>query len=229
VAAAQSREAQARGRLNVLLGQPAQTALEVAEWPLPKPKALQPVETYVTAGLTRRPELRQAEAAIARESLQRKVAATGLWTGTEVSLAGGAVGGAPGFSTSLSVPIPVYRQQGEIAEAEANRARAEAERDALKNTITLEIEEAYRQMAIAAGQVELFKTTYAPQAERLADNARRRFAAGEGSGVEVIEALRALHETRAELAQAVLDYREAATELARASGQGLSAPQETTR
>lgn len=223
VAAAESREAQARGRLNVLLGQPAQSELMVAGLPMPDPKALAPVGAYVEAGLARRPELRQAEAAIERESLQRRVAVTSLWTGSEVSLSGGAVGGAPGFSSALSVPIPVYQRQGEIAEAEANRARATAERDALKNTITLEIEEAYRQMAIAAGQVELFRRTYVPQAERLADNARRRFAAGEGSGVEVIEALRALHETRAELAQAVLDYREAATELARASGQVLAA------
>jgi cobalt-zinc-cadmium efflux system outer membrane protein len=230
VAMAEAREAQARGRLNVLLGASAQASLEVATLPVPKPRALPSVSTFLTTGWARRPELRQAEAVIARENFQRQVAATALWTGTEVSVTGGAVAGSPGVSTSLAMPIPIYRQQGGIAEAEANRARAEAERDALKNTISLEIEEAYREAAIAADQVDLFRRLYLPQAEQLADNARRRFAAGEGNGVDVIEALRTLHETHAAYAQAVLDYRVAETELARASGQALAArpSQETT-
>jgi cobalt-zinc-cadmium efflux system outer membrane protein len=227
---AEAREAQARGRLNVLLGASAQAPLEVTALPVPKPKALPAVATFLATGWARRPELRQAEAAIQREAFQRQVAATALWTGTEVSVTGGAVAGSPGVSTSLAMPIPIYRQQGGIAEAEANRARAEAERDALQNTISLEIEEAYREAEIAADQVDLFRRLYLPQAEQLADNARRRFAAGEGNGVDVIEALRTLHETHAAYAQAVLDYRVAETELARASGQALAArpSQETT-
>jgi outer membrane protein TolC len=137
VAMAEAREAQARGRLNVLLGASAQAPLEVTALPVPKPKALPAVATFLATGWARRPELRQAEAAIQREAFQRQVAATALWTGTEVSVTGGAVAGSPGVSTSLAMPIPIYRQQGGIAEAEANRARAEAERDALQNTISL--------------------------------------------------------------------------------------------
>lgn len=222
VQAAEGRVRKARAQLNVLLGCEASSPLAIAELPTPETPTLPPVAQLVTEGLASRVELRQAEVAIARESAQRRVAQTNVWTGSEVSVLGGAVGGmGPGFSTTLTVPIPVYRQQGEIAEAEANQRRAEAERDALKNTITLEIEEAYRDALNTQAQVAAFRKAYLPEAERLADNARRRFLAGEGSSVDAIEARRALTDVRTQYQQTILDYRRAIATLAKAIGGDL--------
>lgn len=218
VSAAEGRELQARGRLNVLLGRSAQVALTLQPLPLPQIASLPPVEQLVSRSLEARVELRRAGVAIERERIQRRLAQAGLWTGTEVGVSAGLIEGQPGVSGGVTIPIPFYRQQGEVAEAEANRLRAEAERDALRNAVTLEVEETYREARSAAQQAELFRSSYLPQAEQLADNARRRFLAGEGSGLEVIEAQRALRESQVSYQQALLEYRQAIARLERAIG-----------
>lgn len=222
VPAAESRELAVRGQLNVLLGRAAQTPLALEPLPLPAPGALPPVGSLVERALAARVELGRAEVAILRETAQRRVAQASLWTGTEANVSAGMVSGMPGFSTSISLPIPVYRQQAEIAEAEANRARAEAERDALKNALTLEVEQAYRDANIAAQQSELFRKTYLPQAQRLVANAERRFQEGAGSGAEVVEARREQREARSTYETRLLDYRLALTRLERAVGSDVT-------
>lgn len=223
VAVAAAREMQARGRLNVLLGEEAEAPIVVADLPLPTGATLPTARSLVAEAIVTRSEMRRAEVLIQREALQRRVAQTSLWTGTEAAISGGMVSGMPGFSTSLSIPMPFYRQQGEIAEADANRRRAEAKREALKNEITLAVERAYREAVLDADQVARFQRSYIPQAQTLLDNARRRFEAGEGSGIEVVEARRALHETRTAFRQAVLDYRQAITALESTVGHDLPA------
>lgn len=207
VAEAESQLMQARGRLNVLLGHAAQADLAAEALPAPRQQALPGLTTLVAQSFASRAEFRRAELAVQRETRQRQVAQASLWTGTEVAGAIGAVSGQPGFSATLTVPIPLYRQQGEVAEARANELRAQAQRDSLRNEVTLEVEEAYRKATIAAQQANLFTTSYIPQAERLAENARMRFGEGEGSGQELFQALRALGEARTEHLQAVLEYR----------------------
>lgn len=221
VAEAESRLLRARGRLNVLLGRTAQSELAVSTLPAPRQQALPDVAALVEKGFASRVEFRRSALAVQREVLLRQVAQAGIWTGTEVTGAFGAISGQPGVSATLTMPIPLYRQQGEIAEARANELRAQAERDALRNDITLEIEEAYREAAIAARQADLFATSYIPQAERLAENARLRFREGEGSGQELFEARRALSEARTEHLQAVLEYQEALSRLEGAVGTEL--------
>jgi len=221
--AAKNRVILARGPLNVLLGREATSPLAVQDLPPSQGGTLPKLPALVEEALKTRVELRRAESAIQREVLSRRLAQAGLWTGTEASLLAGAVQGQPGFSVSLTVPIPFYRQQGEIAEAEANRARTEAERDALRNAITQQVDQAYREAQIAATQANSFAKIYLPQAERLARNAQERFEAGEGSRLEVIEARRALREAQTEFQQSLLAYRQALHRLERAVGKELNA------
>lgn len=221
---ARNRAQQAKAQLNVLLGRAADTPLAVQD--LPAPRAEFPALADVTLNaLAKRVELRRAGLSIEREALQRQLAQSGQWTGTEVMGAIGMVGGRPGFSTTLTIPMPFYRQQGEIAEAEANKARAEAERDALRNDITLEVEAAYRDGAMATNQVNMFIRSYLPQAQRFVANAEERLKAGEGTGVEVTDARRALIETQTEYQRALLAYRQALTRLERAIGRDVAQPQ----
>lgn len=221
---ARNRAQQAKAQLNVLLGRAADTALAVQD--LTAPRTEFPALADVTRdALEKRVELRRAGLSIEREALQRQLAQSGQWTGTEVMGAIGMVGGRPGFSATLTIPMPFYRQQGEIAEAEANKARAEAERDALRNDITLEVEAAYRDGAIATNQVNMFIRSYLPQAQRFVANAEERLKAGEGTGVEVTDARRALIETQTEYQRALLAYRQALTRLERAIGRDVAQPQ----
>lgn len=215
---------QARGHLNVLMGRQAQVPFAAVDVGLPVSEALPPLAGLVGRGLGSRVELRLADLAIQREELQRRLVRSGLWTGTEVSVAGGAIAGQPGFSTSLTLPVPLYQQQGELAETEANRLRAEAERESLRNEIGLEITQAYQDALNAAQQAALFRQSYVPQAERLAENAQRRFLEGEGTGLEVLEARRALREARTEFQRALLEHREALAHLERAVGTDLLTP-----
>jgi cobalt-zinc-cadmium efflux system outer membrane protein len=214
VAMAANRQVNARGQLNLLLGQAAQTPIEVEAPGRLEHQALPPMDSLVSQSLTARLEIQRAQLAIQREALQLQVARSSLWTGSEISAAGGAVSGQPGFSATVTVPIPVYRQQGEIAEAEADRLRAEAER--------LEVQEAYSEATSALQLIDLFQKTYLPQAEKLADNARRRFLAGEGSGFEVLEARRSQRETQTAHQQALLEHRQAIARLERAVGSDLT-------
>jgi outer membrane protein TolC len=221
--AAEAQRAQARAKLNVLVGREADAGLALKDmgiWPIAVPA----IAVLVERSTASRVELRRSALAIEREAAQRRMAQSAVWTGTEVSVLAGAVGGRPGFTTSLTLPIPLYRQQGEIAEAEANQARAEAEREALRREVTVEVGEAYREVVADAQAVRAYLEVYVPQAERLVANARKRFAAGEGSRVEVTEAARALNETQAEARQAVLEYRLAIVKLEQASGVALWAP-----
>ena len=218
VAAAESREAQSLAELNVLIGREPHLGVEVDT---PDPHALPglpPAPTLLALALKERPELRRAELAIRREAAQRKVAQAGQWTGTEASLAGGMVAGQPGLTAVMTVPVPFYHQQGEIAEAEANRARAEAERDALRFRITLEVEHTYHDALIAGRQAQLFREGYLALAARLADNAQRRYAVGEGSGLEVAEAGQAVRQAQADYQQALLAQRQAVIKLELAVG-----------
>ena len=169
--------------------------------------------------LAARQELKLAGLAVERESALRRQAQAGVWTGTEVAVQGGLVSGQPGFSSSLAVPVPIYRQQGEVAEAEANRARAEAEREALAREIALELRVAATDWQVARRQAEAFEQTYLPQAQRLVANAQRRFDAGEGSAAEVLEARRAGLEAAIAHQEALLALRQAQARLERAVGE----------
>lgn len=228
LAAANNRLLLARGPLNVLLGRESTAPLAIRELPAPQENRMPGLPLLVASALESRVELRRAQMAIEREALSRRLAQAGIWTGTEVNGLVGAVQGMPGFSVSLTVPVPFYRQQGEIAEAEANRARAEAERDALRNDITQQVDQAYREASVAAQEAQAFVTSYLPQAQRLVTNAQARFDEGEGTRLEITEARRSLSETQLEFQQALLRYRQALHRLERAVGTPLIA-NETTR
>ncbi|MEB3188591.1 MAG: TolC family protein [bacterium] len=216
----QAREAS--GRLALLVGLPATASFEVAPPGEPGDLPWPAAEEVVAGAIAGRIEMRQAELAVRREDLRRRLAAASVWNGTEASLAAGTFSGLPGFTATVTWPIPVYRQEGEIAEAEANRSRAEDERDRLRGELELEVRSALREAAGARDELALHGTRLVPRASELLDQARRRYRAGEGSGLEVIAARRALAEVMAAREQALFELRSAIARLAAVSGTALS-------
>lgn len=218
---AESQQALAMTRLGLLLGHHRADPLLVASLPVPALRKLPPVSVLQDRMWRSRPELRRAELVIQVERQQRAVARAAIWQGTEVSVAGGLSEGQPAVSTALTLPLPLYRNQAEIAEADARGRMAEARLAAQRLRLEIELEEAHQEAAIALTRFQLVTESDLPQARRFADNARRRFMAGEGSGLEAVEALRTLREVETEHLEALLLYREALARLEQTVGTDL--------
>lgn len=217
---AESKQALAKKRLGFLVGHDP-TDLAIAALPVPTVRQLTPVTDLRELMIASRPELRRADLEIQVTAQHRAYAQASVWSGAEVSVAGGLAEGQPAVSTSLSMPLPLNRNQAEISEADARKRQAEARLEALQLRLGIELEEAYQAAAIALTRYHLVTDADLPQARRFADNARRRFMAGEGSGLEAVEARRTLREVETEQLDALLEYREALARLEQTVGMDL--------
>ena len=221
VALAQDKRTGALARFNALLGRISDTPCALAPSGSDLMTTLPPPRDLVARGQRARLDLRRLEAAIRRDDAQRRLAEAGVWTGSQVSVSGGVAAGSPAVSLSLTLPIPFYRQQGEILEAEAQKLRTEANRDVASREVAGQIEQAHREVLQARRQIELLRDSVVPMARRQADNALRRFEAGEGTGSEVQESGRSYREAEFELRKARLDHQRAFAALERAVGEEL--------
>ena len=110
------------------------------------------------------------------------------------------------WTVGLGVPLPLFdRNQGGIAEAQALRARAEAEVAAAEAVIRAELREASALYAGAVANLRAIRDTVAP----LADEAYRRTEIGYAEGrldyLSLLEARRARMEASAAELEALLD------------------------
>lgn len=211
----------AKRRLGLLIGQEVAEELSVAALPAPAARQLPALRALAEQMSALRPDVRRAELEVEVAAQQRVLAQANVWHGSEVSIAGGLSDGQPAIGTVLTVPLPVYRNQAEVMEADARRRQAEARLEAVRQSLTMELDEAHQTAAIALTRYLLVTDSELPQARRFADNARRRYLAGEGSGLEAVEALRTLREVETEQLNALLDYREALARLERTVGTDL--------
>lgn len=221
VQVAESQHELAKRRLGLLVGHEPAEDLTVATPSVPTVSQLPPIRDLEVRMTASRPEHRRAELEVQVAAHQRAFAQANLWQGTEVSIAGGLAEGQPAVSTGLTVPLPFYRNQAEISEADAQQRRAEARLEALRMQFSSELDHAYQSAAIAWTRYQLVSDSDLPQARRFAENARRRFTAGEGSGLEAVEALRTLREVETEQLNALLEYREALARLEQTVGSDL--------
>ena len=120
--------------------------------------------------------------------------------------------------------IPLWgalRQRGDLAEAKAKLAGAEAEAERLRREVKLEVETAYRNLKTAQDQVALFDERILREAKAAQRAAGRSYDEGKASYLEVLSAQRTLLETRVEYADIQFAYREASATLDRAMGGDL--------
>lgn len=221
VQVAEARRALAERRLGLLVGLGPDEAVEVSALPVPPARGLAPIGELRSLMRTERPEFRRAELAVAAEQRQRSLALASVWEGSELSLAAGLAEGQPAMSTALSLPLPVFRNRAELEAADARIRQAEARLEATRQRLDLELEEAHQEAAIAATRWQLVAESELPQARRFAENARRRYLAGEGSGLEAVEAMRTLSGVETDHLEALLDYREALVRLEKTVGTDL--------
>ena len=122
----------------------------------------------------------------------------------------------------MELPIwAMFRQRGEIVQAKAETALADAERNIVRYQLLLEVESAFLDLKAAEDRVQLYKDRILQVAERAYEVASLSYQEGKATYLELLESQRALTDTRVEYAQALFNHRAALAALERAVGGNL--------
>ncbi len=122
----------------------------------------------------------------------------------------------------IDLPIwGMFRQRGKIVQAKAETALADAERNAVRYQLLLEVESAFLDLRAAAEQVQLYRDRILQEAQRAYEVASLSYQEGKASYLELLESQRALTDTRVEYAQALFNHKSALAALERAVGGNL--------
>lgn len=131
------------------------------------------------------------------------------------------------FVASVSIPLPVSdRNQGGIARAQAELLRAEVEAERGRLTLATSLTTAERQAELAWRTAQRLRRDALPAAEQAARLASGGFAEGKFTFLEVLDAQRALSDTRSQLNDVRREFHARRAEVERLRGQqpgGMSA------
>jgi len=214
----------ARATLNYLLSRKKYAPIEVVGNLKRDPIKLE-FDSLLDRALITRPEMRKIGLSLEREHLQKKSATMSYLPDLELGVNRHRVEGEGSWwDVTLSVPIPLFFWQpkkGEIAEAEANILGIQKEMDHIKNTITLEVEEAYMNAVTADNQIQLYETEILSQAEEVYNMFLFSYQEGEIGSIELIAARRTLLESARSYADALFNYEAALAALEKSIGQNL--------
>ena len=219
--AAKNDLAVAKTELNALLARPLQTRFSISDSLFYQPFGAD-LDQLTGAALRQRPDL--SGIALQLQALKnRQAASTAAYLpDLLVGLArqqrhGGHEEKSWRLRFAMEVPLWAFsRQRGERAEAKAEAARVEAEREAMRYQILFETKRAYLDLVTAGEQVALFQDRILPGAERSFEVAGRSYEEGKSSYLELLEAQRTWIETRVEYAEVLFAYRAAEAALERA-------------
>ena len=114
----------------------------------------------------------------------------------------------------FSIPLPLWnRNQGKIAEAEANVAKTSDEQAAAEADANAELNEAYQTLQRAAEEVRILRDTVLPGAKSVVDETTEGYATGRFSQLDVLDAQRSYIETRTQYVRALSDFQKAAAQI----------------
>jgi cobalt-zinc-cadmium efflux system outer membrane protein len=114
----------------------------------------------------------------------------------------------------FSIPLPLWnRNQGKIAEAEANVAKTSDERAAAEAGAFAELNEAYQTLQRAAEEVRMLRDTVLPGAKSVIDQTTEGYATGRFSQLDVLDAQKSYIETRTQYVRALSDFQKAAAQI----------------
>lgn len=192
---------------------------------------LPPLPQAEAEALMARPEMLKAEAdvetASARVRAERSgyypnITANGSYTWAQGTAESGMFKGDLGnsWTAGVSLNLPIFEgglTRGRVGEARANLLVAEAQRDSLKHTILLAVNQAYADYEGAALRVEVMESSLRKAQENL-DIAQGRYQAGVGPYIEVTDAQVASIKAETDHVQAQYDLRIAVARLEMAMG-----------
>jgi TolC family type I secretion outer membrane protein len=124
------------------------------------------------------------------------------------------------WNAGVTVTIPLFQgglTRGRISEAHANLIALEAQRDATRQSILLEVNRAYADLESATTRVEVMKLSLQKARENL-EIAQGRYEAGLGPYIEVTDAQLSAVNAETDHIQALYDYYLAGARLLKAMG-----------
>lgn len=114
----------------------------------------------------------------------------------------------------FSIPLPLWnRNQGKIAEAEANVAKTSDEEAAAEAGVYAELNEAYQTVQRAAEEVRILRDTVLPGAKSVVDQTTEGYGTGRFSQLDVLDAQKSYIETRTQYVRALSDFQKAAAQI----------------
>lgn len=118
------------------------------------------------------------------------------------------------FVAGFSIPLPLWnRNQGRIAEAEANLAKVADEGAAAETRAHADLNEAYQTLARAAEETRILRETVLPGAKSAVDQITEGYSTGRFSQLDVLDAQRSYNETRTQYVRALADYHKAQAQI----------------
>jgi cobalt-zinc-cadmium efflux system outer membrane protein len=115
----------------------------------------------------------------------------------------------------VGVPVPLYnRNQGAVAAAQAELARAIAEVSRVENDLTHRLWDAFGKYSAARQRAERYRTGVLPAADKTYRLALGAFQGGQFEYLRVLQALRTVQDARLEYVRALADAWRAASEIA---------------
>lgn len=215
--------------LNTLIGRPASAPLSIDE-ALPESETLPDREQLLARALRSRPDLRSALLSADRAQAEKALAKAQRWEDWSLGLGLDqdrlALEGAPPQSSdravafSLSIPLPLLsRNQGLIAEAQANADQSRARIDALRLSIAGEIASAHAETSNLQQQVNQYREGLLPVSQRNVQLAQKGYGQGQVSIIEVVQAQRQLADLNAAYLNTLDQFLQTLARLRTASGE----------
>jgi outer membrane protein TolC len=214
----------ARAVLNFYLGRRDSEPLAI-EGELHVTRVVSEINELKELAFAMRPETRAIELALERERIARNLARQSYVPDFQLGINRHRIEHEPRtWQVVLGFTVPLFFWQparGEIAEAEANISALAQEREHIKNSISLEVEQAYRDAVTARNLIELYETDMLRQAEEVYNMFLFSFQEGEIGGLDLIASRLALLEARRGYVDALFMYAVAMAALEKATGQGI--------
>ena len=193
--------AQAKNRLQLLLGRtaPSATAFDV-DGSLRRDTLNDPLEVLQANARRQRPDLlsmrqtqARSQADLRLQIAQGKIDYT--W-GTEVRRQDGAAGRGNMVGVFFSAPLPVFnRNQGEIVRASREIEQAGARLKSLNATVDTEVRNAWQQYTASSAMLKQMESEMLSRARDVRNTMEYSYRRGEASLVEYLDAQRAFNET----------------------------------
>jgi cobalt-zinc-cadmium efflux system outer membrane protein len=123
------------------------------------------------------------------------------------------------YTVGISVPIPLFDQnRGGILEASRRLDQAEDERRAAEARQLAGLAQIYQRLTAIQNEIETLRTILLPGAQSAFDAASKGYQLGKFGFLDVLDAQRALFQTRSQYLRALADYQRGLSEIERLAG-----------
>ncbi len=223
--------------LNNAMGADPRQAIEIDDT-FPPPREMPSLEKAQDDALKNRPELSKADADIeaARVRVRAEesnylptLSANGAYNWANGTQDLGSFNGAPlvgdiqnSWNAGVQLSVPLFQgglTRGRVNEARANLLALEMQRDALRQSILLEVNQSYADMEGSQARIEVMDSSLQKARESL-ELAQGRYEAGIGPYIEVTDAQLSAVQAETEYVQAQYDYQLSVARLLKAMGSG---------